>query len=117
MIRQNGREYQVYTIDDIDYSVFPVKDGDKVTAEAILNRFENKLEIKGAVYRPGIYQFGGSLNTVRQLVEKADGLMGDAFTARAVLHRERDNLTREVISVDIKKGARWHYPRYSFTEE
>lgn len=103
MIRQNGREYQVYTIDDIDYSVFPVKDGDKVTAEAILNRFENKLEIKGAVYRPGIYQFGGSLNTVRQLVEKADGLMGDAFTARAVLHRERDNLTREVISVDIKK--------------
>ena len=56
MIRQNGREYQVYTIDDIDYSVFPVKDGDKVTAEAILNRFENKLEIKGAVYRPGIYQ-------------------------------------------------------------
>lgn len=91
MIRQNGREYQVYTIDDIDYSVFPVKDGDKVTAEAILNRFENKLEIKGAVYRPGIYQFGGSLNTVRQLVEKADGLMGDAFTARAVLHRERDN--------------------------
>ena len=103
MIRQNGREYQVYTIDDIDYSVFPVKDGDKVTAEAILNRFENKLEIKGAVYRPGIYQFGGSLNTVRQLVKKADGLMGDAFTARAVLHRERDNLTREVISVDIKK--------------
>mgnify|MGYP000169829689 FL=1 len=59
--------------------------------------------MKGAVYRPGIYQFGGSLNTVRQLVEKADGLMGDAFTARAVLHRERDNLTREVISVDIKK--------------
>lgn len=103
MIRQNGKEYQVYTIDDVDYSVFPVKDGDKVTAEAILNRFENKLEIKGAVYRPGIYQFGGSLNTVRQLVEKAEGLMGDAFTARAVLHREREDLTREVISVDIKK--------------
>ena len=103
MIRQNGKEYQVYTIDDIDYSVFPVKDGDKVTAEAILNRFENKLEIKGAVYRPGIYQFGGSLNTVRQLVEKADGLMGDAFTARAVLYRERNNLTREVIPIDIKK--------------
>lgn len=102
MIRQNGKEYQIYTIDDIDYSVFQLKDGDVITAEAILDRFENKLEIKGAVYRPGIYQFGGSLNTVRQLVEKADGLMGDAFTGRAVLHRERENLTREVIQVDIK---------------
>lgn len=101
MIRQNGKEYQIYTIDDIDYSVFQLKDGDVITAETILDRFENKLEIKGAVYRPGIYQFGGSLNTVRQLVEKADGLMGDAFTGRAVLHRERENLTREVIQVDI----------------
>lgn len=101
MIRQNGKEYQIYTIDDIDYSVFQLKDGDVITAEAILDRFENKLEIKGAVYRPGIYQFGGALNTVRQLVEKADGLMGDAFTGRAVLHRERENLTREVIQVNI----------------
>ena len=102
VIRQNGKEYQVYTIDDMDYSVFQLKDGDVVTAEAILDRFENKLEIKGAVYRPGIYQFSGTLNTVRQLVEKADGLMGDAFTTRAVLHRERDNLTLEVIQVDIQ---------------
>lgn len=102
VIRQNGKEYQVYTIDDMDYSVFQLKDGDVVTAEAILDRFENKLEIKGAVYRPGIYQFSGTLNTVRQLVEKADGLMGDAFTTRAVLHRERENLTLEVIQVDIQ---------------
>ena len=108
MIRQNGKEYQIYTIDDIDYSVFQVKDGDALTAEAILDRFENKLEIKGAVYRPGIYQFGGTLNTVRQLVEKAEGLMGDAFTGRAVLHRERENLKKEVIQVDIKR----HHGRY-----
>ncbi len=102
MVRQNGKEYQVYTIDDIDYSVFKLMDGDVVTVGAMLDRFENKLEIKGAVYRPGIYQFGGSLNTVRQLVEKAEGLMGDAFTNRAVLHRQRENLTHEVIPVNIK---------------
>ncbi len=84
---------------EVDYEI---KDGDVLTAEAILDRFENKLEIKGAVYRPGIYQFGGTLNTVRQLVEKAEGLMGDAFTGRAVLHRERENLKKEVIQVDIK---------------
>ena len=100
--RQNGREYQVLTVDDIDYSVFKLMDGDILNISAMLDRFENKLEIKGAVYRPGIYQFGGQLNTVKQLVEKAEGVMGDAFLARAVLHREREDLTKEVIQVDLK---------------
>ena len=102
VIRQNGRELQVFTVEDMDYSVFKLKDGDVVTAETVLKRYENKLEIKGAVYRPGIYQFGGQLNTVKQLIEKADGLMGDAFLGRAVLHREREDLTREIIQVDLK---------------
>ena len=102
VVRQNGKEYQIYTVDDMDYTVFQLKDGDVITAEAILNRFENKLEIKGAVYRPGIYQFGGDLNTVKQLVEKADGVMADAFLGRAVLHRQREDLTREIIQVDMK---------------
>lgn len=100
--RQNGKEYQIYTIDDIDYSVFKLMDGDVVNISAMLDRFENRLEIKGAVYRPGIYQFSGHLNTVKQLVEKAEGVMGDAFMARAVLHREREDLTKEVIQVDLK---------------
>lgn len=100
--RQNGKEYQIYTIDDIDYSVFKLMDGDVLSISAMLDRFENKLEIKGAVYRPGIYQFSGQLNTVKQLVEKAEGVMGDAFLARAVLHREREDLTKEVIQVDLK---------------
>ena len=77
-------------------------DGDEVTADPILERFTNRLEVKGAVYRPGIYELSGSLNTVKQLVEKADGLLGDAFTNRAVLYRQRENLTSEVLSVDIK---------------
>ena len=102
VVRQNGKEYQIFTVDDMDYTVFHLKDGDVITAEAILNRFENKLEIKGAVYRPGIYQFGGDLNTVKQLVEKADGVMADAFLGRAVLHRQREDLTREIIQVDMK---------------
>ena len=102
VVRQNGREYQVFTVDDMDYSAFKLADGDVLTAEAILNRYENKLEIKGAVYRPGIYQFGGELNTVKELVEKADGVMADAFLARAVLHRQREDLTREIIQVDMK---------------
>ncbi len=100
--RQNGKEYQIYTIDDIDYSVFKLMDGDVLNISAMLDRFENKLEIKGAVYRPGIYQYSGQLNTVKQLVEKAEGVMGDAFLGRAVLHREREDLTKEIIQVDLK---------------
>lgn len=102
MTRKNGREYQIYTIDDLDYSVFQLMDGDELIVNAMLNRYANRIEIKGAVYRPGIYQYSGQLNTVRQLVEKAEGLMGDAFVNRAVLHREREDLTLEVISVNIK---------------
>ena len=102
IVRQNGKEYQVLTVDDIDYSVYKIKDGDLLTAEAILNRYENKLEVKGAVYRPGIYQFSGQLNTVKQLIQKADGVMADAFLGRAVLHRQREDLTREIIAVDLK---------------
>ena len=102
MTRQNGREYQIYTVDDIDYSVFKLMDGDVISVSAMLDRYENRIEVKGAVYRPGIYQFSGRLNTVKQLVEKAEGLKGDAFLNRAVLHREHDDLTLEVISVDIK---------------
>ena len=102
VVRQNGKEYQIFTVDDMDYSVFQLKDGDVLTAEAILNRFENKLEVKGAVYRPGIYQFGGDLNTVKQLIEKADGVMADAFLGRAVLHRQREDLTKEIVQVDLK---------------
>ena len=102
IVRQNGKEYQVNTVDDTDYSVCKMHDGDVVTAEAILDRFTNKLEVRGAVYRPGIYELGGKLNTVRELVNKADGLMADAFTGRAVLYRERENKTREVKQIDIR---------------
>ena len=102
VVRQNGEEYEINTVKEIDYSAYPMRNGDVVTAEAILNRFINKLEVRGAVYRPGIYQLNGEINTVRALVNEAKGLMGDAFTNRAVLQREREDLTTEIISVDVR---------------
>lgn len=102
VIRQNGVEYQVYTVESPLYSAFILKDGDAVTVGTLIDRYENKLEVKGAVYRPGIYQLGDGIRTVSQLIAKADGLKGDAFTNRALLHREREDLTLEVISVDVK---------------
>ena len=101
MVRQNGKEYQVNTIDDKDYGSYKLSDGDMVTAEAILDRFTNKLEIRGAVYRPGIYELNDNVNTVKALIARADSLTDDAFTTRAVLYRLRDNMTREVKQIDV----------------
>ncbi len=102
IVRQNGKEYEICTVNQTDYSAFQLRDGDVLTVDAILDRFQNRLEIRGAVYRPGIYELGVEVQTVRQLVNKADGLMGDAFVNRAVLYREREDLTHEVMQIDIK---------------
>ena len=102
VVRQDGREYQVYTVDAPEYESFVLQDGDEITVGQMLDRFANRIEIKGAVYRPGIYQLGDGVNTVSQLIAKADGLKGDAFTNRALIHREREDLTLEVIPVDVK---------------
>ena len=100
--RRNGREYQVFTVDKADYSSFQLADGDGVNVGTIINRYENRLEIKGAVFRPGFYQLNEEVNTVKKLIAKADGLRGDAFLNRALLHREREDYTLELVQVDLK---------------
>lgn len=102
VVRQEGRQFSVATVDRDDFASFKVMDGDVVSADSIINRFSNKLEVVGAVYRPGIYEFCENINTVKELLTQADGLLGDAFTNRAVLYRQRENLTSEVLSVDVK---------------
>lgn len=102
VVRHNGKEYEVYTVDAPDYASFVLEDSDSLTVGQMLDRYANKLEIKGAVYRPGIYQLGNGVNTVSQLIAKADGLMGDAFTNRGLITREREDYTLEIIPVDIK---------------
>ena len=102
VVRQEGREYSIATVERDNFGAFKLMDGDVVSADSIINRFSNKLEIKGAVYRPGIYEYCESINTVKILLRQADGLLGDAFTNRAVLYRQRENLTSEVLPVDVK---------------
>lgn len=102
VIRKSGREYQVYNVDDADFEQFALTDGDEVTVDSVINRFENRIEIKGAVYREGLYALGKSVATVKQLIDKAEGIRGDAFLNRAVLYREKTDRTLEVIAVDVK---------------
>ena len=103
MERKNGREYQVYTVMEDEYPTFKVMDGDVVTVGTMIDRYENRLEIKGAVFRPGVYQYSDRIRTVKQLVAIADGLKGDAFTNRAIIQRERPDYTMETVSFDLKK--------------
>ena len=101
LIRKAGREYSIYNIDEFDMGAFRLADADSVSVDSILPRFSNMVEVKGAVFRPGMYQVGGSINSVRTLIEHADGLREEAFTARAVMHRMKPDRTLEVIPVDV----------------
>lgn len=103
IIRKSGREHQVFNVDEMDYSVFRLDDGDMIAVDSVLERFENKIEVSGAVYRPGLYQLNGEVNTVKQLIKKAEGLRGDAFMNRALLNREREDYTHEMLAIDLNK--------------
>lgn len=102
IIRKSGREYQVYNVDEMDYSVFRLEDGDQITADSVLNRFENRVEIRGAIFRPGMYQIDGTVNTVKQLIKKAEGLRGDAYLPRVIIDREHDDFSHENIAIDME---------------
>ncbi len=102
LVRQAGERYSVYNVDEFDLSSFRVDDGDAVTVDGILNRYENMVEVKGAVFRPGQYRLGGEVISVRSLIERAEGVTEDAFTAHAVLHRMKADRSLEVVSVDVQ---------------
>ncbi|MBQ6244883.1 MAG: SLBB domain-containing protein [Bacteroidales bacterium] len=101
VIRRMGDERQVFTVSKDKAPSFALADGDAVFVSGAVDRFANKVEIKGAVFRPGLYELGGDIATVRQLVRSAGGLKEDAFTGRAVLVREKADLTFESQSIDL----------------
>lgn len=125
VIRKSGREHQIYNVDENNFDTFILTDGDQISVDSVLPRFENKVEIKGAVYREGLYAIGEGVNTLKELLDKAEGVRGDAFLNRAVLYREKPDLTLEVLPVDIagllegtagdivlKKMMFYMYPRF-----
>ena len=61
MIRKSGREHEIYNVDDKNYATFRMDDGDVVTVDSVLDRYENRVEIRGAVYRAGLYQLGAEV--------------------------------------------------------
>ncbi|WP_455095883.1 SLBB domain-containing protein [Prevotella koreensis] len=102
LVRKTGREYSVYNVDEFDMNSFHLADEDSVNVDSIIPRFSNMAEVKGAVFRPGMYQVGGNITTVRELLESCEGVTEEAFTTRAVMHRMKEDRTLQVISVDIE---------------
>ena len=100
--RNNGRMKSVFNVEEFDLPGFKMEDGDEVSVDTIINRYENMVEIKGAVFRDGMYRLGEKVNSVRSLIESADGLTEEAMVSRAVLRRMKSNRTQEVISIDLK---------------
>ena len=101
VVRVNTEEREIYTVSSDEYSTFALADGDMVTVRSNLNRFANRVEVSGYVFRPGMYELGGDIATVRQLVEAAGGVTEDAFLSRAILLREKENFDYRNIPVDL----------------
>ena len=101
LARQTGTENELYNIDRGEFASYKLKDGDIITVGTILDRYSNRVELKGAVYRPGLFAIGNGINTIGDLVRKADGLTEDAYTDRVLLYREGPNLELEIIPVDL----------------
>lgn len=104
VVRVTGDEKELYTVTADDFKDYKMADGDVVTVSSSLERFANRVEVRGCVFRPGAYQLGGEIATVRQLVERAGGPMEDAFLSRAVLLREKDDLNLETVSIDLRSA-------------
>lgn len=98
----NNSEYSMHTIDEFSMGTFEVQDGDSLYVDSVIARFSNMAEVRGAVFHPGMYEVGRAISGVKDLIEAADGVLEGAFTNRAVMHRQREDMTLEVLSVDLK---------------
>ena len=102
VIRKAGSKYSIFNVGEFDVNTFKVEDEDSISIDSVIPRYSNMVEIKGAVFRPGMYQVGGEITGVRSLLEHADGVTEDAFLQHAVMHRMKFDRTLEVIQVDVE---------------
>ena len=102
IVRKSGSQYSVHNVNEFDMASFRMADNDSVSVDSILPRYSNMVEIKGAVFRPGMYQIGDDIYSVKTLLEHAEGVTEEAFTAHAVMHRMKPDRTLEALSVDIQ---------------
>ena len=101
VIRKMGSQLSVFNVNEFDMNSFKMADGDSVLVDSVLNRYQNMVEVKGAVFRPGMYQLGEQITSVKSLMAYCEGVTEEAFTAHAVMHRMKKDRTLEVVPVDL----------------
>ena len=103
LTRRSGPSYSIHTVDEFQFGSFTLDDADSVFVGATSSEFENRVEIRGAVERPGEYALSSSLRTLRELVAAGGGLRPEAFTNRVMIQRRKHDMTLEVLTVDISE--------------
>ena len=102
VVRQQGHDFVVTTVEASQYSSFVLKNGDEIEVRKMDARFENRISISGAVVLPGVFELKPEVNSVRKLVNKAGGLLPEAFTKRALIHRQHEDRSLETCAVDLE---------------
>ncbi|WP_343695609.1 SLBB domain-containing protein [Flavobacterium sp.] len=98
--QKTGKEFKVHDINESDFSIYKPQSGDVFRVTKILNRFENRIKIEGAVFRPDYYSFTEGMR-VSDIVTRAEGLKEDAYSKRARIIRLKSDLTTEIVNVDL----------------
>ena len=89
----------------IDFAKYQPQGGDEIFISKILDRYENRVKLSGAIFRPDLYELTPGMR-VADLVQRADGLKEDAYTGRAQLIRLKPNLLKELITVNLTKALK-----------
>ncbi|WP_291285072.1 SLBB domain-containing protein [Flavobacterium sp.] len=100
VLQKTGKEFKVHDINESEYGSYVPQSGDVFKVTKILNRFENRIKIDGAVFRPDYYSFNEGMR-VSDLITRAEGLKEDAYTKRARIIRLKTDLTTEIVNVDL----------------
>lgn len=108
--RNTSREIKLLNITQDEVETFLTQNGDKFTVGQIIERFENKIELEGAVFRPGMYALENGLTSIKELLKKSEGIREDAFLNRATITRKKENFDPEIISFDLGKVLRGENP-------
>ena len=103
IIQKNDKEKSVKDLSKLEFGKYQPKSGDVVSISKIINRYQNRVLLSGAVYRPDVYELQPGMR-IADLINKADGLKEDAFTGRAQLIRTKPNLLKEMISINLSKA-------------
>ncbi len=94
------KERRILDLPNSSFASYKPKSSDSVVVGKLLERFENKLIIKGAIMRPGEYELSPNMK-LKELITRAGGVKEDVYTKRGVISRFSENRLPVQLSFDI----------------